>query len=203
VESRPVRAIDGYRKPTASRNRRARAQLAFLSLALALLSAGCSLTMNIPGFGGAEEETTASVSPPHASAFAIPLDEEDWRRANAALSLAVDPQGAGLPVSWDNPASRRHGLFEPAGGLAVVGNTVCRPFRALVVQKQHEKIVPREVAHEGQACRTGPGQWAMRDVKPLGQLASAREADFGLPKASPAMFQANPVAPPRAAPRRD
>jgi surface antigen len=203
VESRPVRAIDGYRKPTASRNRRARAQLAFLSLALALLSAGCSLTMNIPGFGGDEEETTAGIAPAHVSVFAIPLDEEDWRRANAALSLAVDPQGAGLPVNWDNPASNRHGRFEPLGGLAVVGNTVCRPFRALVVQKQHEKTALREVAHEGQACRTGPGEWAMRDVKPLGQVAGVKEADFLLPKASPAMFQANPVAAPRAAPRRD
>ncbi len=197
MESRPVRAIDGYRKPTASRNRRARAQLAFLSLALALLSSGCSLTMNIPGFGDTEDETTGSISPPQSATFAIPLDDEDWRRANAALSLAVDPQGAGLPVNWDNPASKRHGRFEPTGGLAVVGNTVCRPFRAMVMQKPHEKIVAREVTHEGQACRTGPSEWAMRDVKPVGQFASSREQELKLPKATPAMLQAMPPAPPR------
>jgi hypothetical protein len=194
VESRPVRALDGYRKPTASRNRRARAQLAFLSLALALMSAGCSLTMNIPGFGGAEEETTASIAPPQAAVFAIPLDDEDWRRANAALSLAVDPQGAGLPVNWDNPASRKSGRFEPSGALALVGDTVCRPFRAKVIQNPHEKLVAREVMHEGQACRTGPGEWAMRDVKPIGSSAQAQAKDneFRLPKASPAMLPANP-----------
>ncbi len=197
MESRPVRAIDGYRKPTASRNRRARAQLAFLSLALALLSSACSLTMNIPGFGGAEEETTASIAPAQSAIFAIPLDDEDWRRANAALSLAVDPQGAGLPVNWDNPASRRSGRFEPTGALALVGHTVCRPFRALVMQKAHEKIAAREVTHEGQACRTGPSEWAMRDVKPLGHLASSRDQEFKLPKASPAMLQATPPAPRR------
>ncbi len=201
--SRPVRAIDGYRKPAASRNRRARAQLAFLWLALAMMSSACSLTMNIPGFGGDEEETTAGIAPAHVSVFAIPLDEEDWRRANAALSLAVDPQGAGLPVNWDNPASKRHGRFEPAGSLAVVGNTVCRPFRALVVQKPLDKIASREVTHEGQACRTGPGEWAMRDMKPSGQVAGAKEADFKLPKAIPAMWQASPAAATPPAARRE
>lgn len=195
MESRPVQAHDGYRKPPALRNRRARAHLAFLSLALALLSSGCALTMNIPGFGGAEEETTASVTPVQVTTFAIPLDDEDWRRANAALSLAVDPQGAGLPVNWDNPASKKHGRFEPTGGLAVVGNTVCRPFRALVAQKPHERLAAREVAHEGQACRTGPGEWAMRDVKPLGQIASNTDSEQKLPKASPAMLQGTSPAP--------
>lgn len=200
MQSRPFRAIDGYRKPAASRNRRAHAHLAFLTLALSLLCAGCSLTMNIPGFGDTEEETTASVTPAQASTFAIPLDEEDWRRANAALSLAVDPQGAGLPVNWDNPASKKHGRFEPTGGLSLVGNTVCRPFRALIIQKPNEKLAAREVMHEGQACRTGPGEWAMRDVKPLGQVAGGKDNELKLPKASPAILQGAP--PPVSTPAR-
>lgn len=185
------------------RNRRARAQRAFLALALSMLASGCALTWNIPGFGE-EDETTASITPVRTATFAIPLDDEDWRRANAALSLAVDPQGAGLPVNWDNPASKRQGRFEPTGALALVGNTVCRPFRALVVQKPDLRSIAREVSHEGQACRVGPSEWAMRDVKPLGQTAHVRDVDQALPKASPAMLQglATPPAVP-VSPRRE
>jgi surface antigen len=197
VQLRPVRAQDGYRKPTASRNRRARAQRAFLALALALLTTGCALTMSIPGFGGADDETTASINPTPVAVFAIPLDDEDWRRANAALTLAVDPQGAGLPVNWDNPASKKHGRFEPTGGLAVIGNTVCRPFRALVAQKPHDKLAAREVTHQGQACRTGPGEWAMRDVKPSGQATAERDTEQKLPKASPSMLPSASAVPQR------
>lgn len=197
MQLRSVRAHDGYRKPTASRNRRARAQRAFLALALALLTSGCALTMSIPGFGGADDETTASINTTPVAAFAIPLDEEDWRRASAALTLAVDPQGAGLPVNWDNPASKKHGRFEPTGGLAVIGNTICRPFRAFVAQKPHEKLAAREVMHQGQACRTGPGEWAMRDVKPSGQVARAEDAEQKLPKAGSSMLPGASAAPQR------
>lgn len=182
--SRSGRFVEGYRKAAALRNRRARAQFAFLSLALALLSSGCSLTMNLTGFSS-DEETTASVTP-QVSVFPAPLDEEDWRRVNAALSLAVDPQGAGLPVNWDNPASKRRGSFEQSGALAVVGHTICRPFKAKIVDGL------KESQHIGQACRTGPGEWAMRDVKPAGAVAIAKEAEQKLPKAVPAMLQSPP-----------
>lgn len=178
--SRPVWVVEGYRKGAASRNRRARAQFAFLSLAIALFSTGCSLTMNLAGFSS-EEETTASIAP-QTSVFPVPLDDEDWRRVNAALSLAVDPQGAGLPVNWDNPASKRRGSFEQSGTLAIVGHTICRPFKARIVDGL------KESQHVGQACRTGPSEWAMRDVKPAGAALATKESEHKIPPAVPAML---------------
>lgn len=184
MPSRPGWVVEGYRKGAASRNRRARAQFAFLSLAIALMASGCSLTMNLTGFSG-EEETTASVTP-QASVFPVPLDDEDWRRVNAALALAVDPQGAGLPVNWDNPSSKKRGSFEQSGTIAIVGHTLCRPFKAKLVDGV------KESQHVGQACRTGPGEWAMRDVKPAGMVASGKEGDHKLPPAVPAILHSPP-----------
>ena len=43
------------------------------------------------------------------------MNEEDWRRAKAALGLALDPQGPGTLVSWDNPETSMKGQFTPTG----------------------------------------------------------------------------------------
>lgn len=178
--------IEGYRKQAAPRNRPARSGFAGLSLVLALLSSGCSLTMNLTGFSG-EEETTASISQQTAP-FPVALDDEDWRRVHSALSLAVDPQGAGLPVNWDNPGSKRRGSFEPSGPIALVGPTVCRPFRAKIVE--HSKsLAIKESLLVGQACRTGPGEWAMRDVRPSAS-AAALAADQKRPPTLPTSLPA-------------
>lgn len=135
----------------------------FIGLGMAALAAsGCSLSMKLPSFQS-EPEMTASVTPatvplsPH-------LDAEDWRRAQAAFSLAVDPQGSGQVVNWENPATKRKGSFIPAGNLVLADNTVCRPFRATLVEPGNSK--PVETHHAGRACRTGPGEWAMREVVP-------------------------------------
>jgi hypothetical protein len=121
-----------------------------------------------------DPETTASISRP-VSPLDPSLDEEDWRRAQAALSLAVDPQGSGQLVNWDNPASKRKGTFSASGNLVLVENTICRPFTATITQGG---IVPRETRHQGQACRIGPGDWALRQVQPLSgeTTASTRPA---------------------------
>lgn len=98
------------------------------------------------------------------------LDDEDWRRAQGALSLAVDPQGPGLPVNWDNPLSKRKGSFAAAGDMVLTQETICRPFTATVVQPGG-----RESKHAGQACRLGPGEWAMRaDPAPGSRAALAQ-----------------------------
>jgi surface antigen len=164
----------------------------FLSLALVLLSSGCSLTMNLTGFTGEEDVATGSIQPAQKSPFPIPLDDEDMRRLNSALSLAVDPQGAGLPVNWDNPATRRRGTFSPIGELALVGSTICRPFRAVLVDGADPRLA-KESRHEGQACRTGPGEWAIRDVKAIaqpGQGIAPLPAAQGLPHAASSMLPA-------------
>lgn len=125
-----------------------------------MASGGCSLTMHLASFQN-DPETTATVQRAP-SPLDPSLDDEDWRRAQAALSLAVDPQGSGQPVNWDNPSTKRKGSFAAAGNLVLVENTVCRPFNATVVQMGS---APREVKHSGQACRVGPGEWAMRQIQ--------------------------------------
>ena len=167
----------------ASRNHCARGDVVFLAFLGALMAGGCSVTMPLSGVTG-EEEVTGSITPA-TPAFPLPLDHEDWRRINSALSLAVDPQGAGLPVNWDNPASKRRGIILPNGAMAIVGQTICRPFKAVLVDATPGS---RETHYDGQACRTGPGEWAMRDVKPLGQQAQALPPEQGLPKRSTPML---------------
>lgn len=127
-------------------------------LMLALAASACSLTMQLTSFND-EVETTASIPsrPSAATKLDASLDDEDWRRAQSALSLAVDPQGPGLPVNWDNPSSKRKGTFVAAGNMVIVQDTICRPFSATLVQP-----TGKEGKHSGQACRTGPGEWALR-----------------------------------------
>jgi len=127
---------------------------------LAFALSGCSLTMHLASLQSDPEETTATVSKP-VSPLDPSLDTEDWRRAQAALNLAVDPQGSGQPVNWDNPTTKRKGSFTQAGKLVLVENTVCRPFTATLVQVTVGQA-PKETKHSGQACRVGPGEWALR-----------------------------------------
>jgi surface antigen len=154
-------AWTGYMIGGGFRNARPFAFMLGLVSSLPIALGGCSLTMHIASLQ-TDPEATASISRP-ASPLDPSLDEEDWRRAQAALSLAVDPQGSGQPVNWDNPATRRKGSFAPAGNLVLVENTICRPFMATISQAGG---AAREIRHQGQACRVGPGEWAMRQIQP-------------------------------------
>ena len=156
----------------------------FSVMVLAGLSSACSLSMHLASMK-AEPEFTATLGK-GPSPLSERLDEEDWRRAQSALSLAVDPQGSGQPVNWDNPGSKRRGSFAPSGALVLVGSTVCRPFTA-TVQDPLDTKSPGDTRHEGRACRVGPGEWALQDVKPLGFAAKA-EKPQGMPSASTPML---------------
>lgn len=148
----------GYRPQTGVRNCLGPICKLSMVLLVGFAASACSLTMHLTSFND-EVETTASV--PARSSLATrldpSLDEEDWRRAQSALSLAVDPQGPGLPVNWDNPASKRKGMFVAAGNMTIVQDTICRPFSATLVQPGG-----KEAKHAGHACRLGPGEWALR-----------------------------------------
>lgn len=140
-----------------------------LALALALvagLSGGCSLTMHLTSLSE-DSEMTASIPTRAVDRLDPSLDDEDWRRASSALSLAVDPQGPGLAVNWDNPLSKRKGSFAAAGDLVLSQETICRPFTASVFQPGG-----KESKHTGQACRLGPGEWSLRsDTAPAPKAA--------------------------------
>ncbi|MGH6800680.1 MAG: RT0821/Lpp0805 family surface protein [Methylocella sp.] len=77
---------------------------------------------------GSKEDAEA-VSKPSLAGL---LDAEDWRRAKAALSTALDPQGNGSLVGWDNPDSGNKGSFTPVGKPFPMEAGICRVFLAEV-----------------------------------------------------------------------
>lgn len=143
---------------------------ASVAVALGVLMAGCSVSFPILGLSSkAEDEvaTTSSVLPSRGSqkpsalsSLAAELGPEDLRRADGAMAVALDPQGNGAPVSWDNPQSGSKGSFTPVGGPFLRSDEICRAFVAAVqTQTKPAKL-------QGMACRPSGGEWAVKDVKP-------------------------------------
>ena len=104
-----------------------------------------------------KEDATGAVSK---SSLAGLLDAEDWRRAKAALSTALDPQGNGSLVGWDNPDSGNKGSFTPVGKPFPLEGGICRVFLAEVDCKGDEHAV------RGTACSDERGEWAVAEAKP-------------------------------------
>lgn len=141
------------------------------ALLIGLAAAGCSISFPIMGLSSkAEDEvamTTASVLPARGSDgkslladLAPDLGPEDWRRAEGALALALDPQGNGAPVSWDNAQSGMKGMFTPVGGPFLKSDEICRAFLASM------SLQTGPVKLQGTACRPSGGEWAVKDAKP-------------------------------------
>jgi len=128
-------------------------------LLIALATGGCSVTMPIGSLAG-DDEVTGSTDARPAPILSSKFDAEDTRRAHAALAIAVDPQGNGAPVSWDNPVSGKKGSFVAAGPLYVVDDRVCRSFIAQLTLASDTSQL------QGSTCRTGPNEWFLREVKP-------------------------------------
>lgn len=93
------------------------------------------------------------------------LDDEDLRRAGAAMAAALDPQGNGAVVKWDNPASGAHGAFTPAGFPYPLDGRVCRTFVAELATAAHEERL------EGAACRDKTADWALVRISPAKKSA--------------------------------
>lgn len=137
---------------------------------LGLLSAGCSVSFPILGLSSKSEDevaTTSAILPvrggDHAGALAglsSELGPEDMRRADGAMGVALDPQGNGAAVSWDNPQSGIKGSFIPVGGPFLRSDEICRAFIASVQTQS------RPVKLQGTACRPSGGEWAVKDMGP-------------------------------------
>ena len=126
---------------------------------LPMILAGCSMTLPIsplmaPGF---KEDAAGAV--PNSSLAGL-LEPEDWRRAKAALSTALDPQGSGSLVGWDNPDSGNKGSFIPVGNPYPLDAGICRVFLAEVDCKGNEHAI------RGTACSDERGEWAVAEAKP-------------------------------------
>lgn len=112
--------------------------------------------------GGEDEDiVTASIGKTQSvSPLSRELSPEDWRRARNALGVAMDPQGNGAPVSWDNPESGAKGTFTPVGKHYVKNDDVCRAFVASVLSLKGQEWV------QGSACKASGEEWLLQDIKP-------------------------------------
>jgi surface antigen len=128
---------------------------------LACLSAmslpACSLSFPLASMLPEDPVTTGSIGP--VSPLAPELDVEDWRRARAALAVALDPQGNGARASWDNPETKRAGAFSPSTRPFVQDDRVCRGFVAELSLGAGEE---REIS--GAACRHSEGIWRIDKI---------------------------------------
>ena len=131
-----------------------------MALALALPAGGCGISFPITSLLP-DTETTNSLKPKAASPLSADLGEEDWRRARGALTIALDPQGNGSSVTWDNPDSLMKGNFAPVGQPFVKTDEICRAFLATVTGQSGTTT-----SLQGTACRPSGGEWAIKDVKP-------------------------------------
>ncbi len=132
---------------------------------VALSTSACSFSLGMMGVSDEEPKTTGAIAPAAAVPQAVTplstdLDEEDWRRARAALAVALDPQGPGTQVSWDNPETSMKGSFTPTGAPFVKNDEICRTFNA-------ELSGPAAASLHGTACRLSGEEWAIKDVKPV------------------------------------
>ncbi|MER2266416.1 RT0821/Lpp0805 family surface protein [Methylobacterium oxalidis] len=106
-----------------------------------------------------EPTVTGSISkrPP---SFGADLGEEDWRRARAALGVALDPQGNGRPVKWDNPETSLRGSVNPTGLPYVANDEICRDFLATVITPEKSRFV------RGTGCKLSGGAWELKRLRP-------------------------------------
>ncbi|WP_374306396.1 RT0821/Lpp0805 family surface protein [Methylocella sp.] len=140
-----------HRSGFASSAARAARGLPAVALAASLLS-GCAFTMQVARFSTDNDDVTGSIEPSPLDSL---LDAEDWRRARAALSTALDPQGNGAEVAWDNPQSGAKGVFAPLAPPYPDDGKVCRAFRAQAKAGDASRRV------EGVACADKNGDWTI------------------------------------------
>lgn len=137
-----------------------------LALVVSLGLGGCSWTFpstspsNSTQLGILEDDIqTGSISAPSTSPLLKDLSEEDWRRAKAAMAVALDPHGSTDRVVWDNPQTLARGTFTSSGAPFVKNDDICRNFKATVGGQDAVKSL------EGTACRPSGGEWAIQEVK--------------------------------------
>ena len=145
---------------------RCAAVLASGSVALALSLAGCGIPiLTFQSEGKAEPDVTVPEPLVTGSidkrpkSFGGEMSDEDWRRAHAALAVALDPQGNGRPVKWDNPETTLRGSVNPTGLPYVANDLVCRDFLASVISPAGSRFV------RGTGCKPSGGEWTLTKVR--------------------------------------
>lgn len=106
---------------------------------------------------GSKEDVTGTLPQPSLTKM---LEPEDWRRAKAALATALDPQGNGSLVGWENPDSGNKGSFIPVGKAYPQNAGICRVFLAELDRKGAAQSL------QGTACADKGGEWTIAEAKP-------------------------------------
>ena len=89
------------------------------------------------------------------------LDEEDRRREKAALNTALDPQGDGSTVHWENSKSGAKGAISAVGRAYPWDGKICRAFIGDLKRDDLARTI------QATACTVAAGEWAVRDAKPF------------------------------------
>ncbi len=128
------------------------------AVVLTLGLGGCSLSLT----SAPEEkvEATGSIKRTVPTTLSPDLGQEDWRRAKGALSIALDPQGSGAAVKWDNPDSQTSGTVTPVAQPFVKDDEICRAFLATI------DFPGRNASLQGTACKISADDWELKDVRP-------------------------------------
>lgn len=136
--------------------------IAASSVAAAGLLAGCSVSFSSLLGGDDDAIATGSITPPakQISPLSKDMTAEDWRRASAALAVALDPQGNGQSAGWDNPETKMKGSISPVGAPYVKNDEVCRAFLAATTTSAGQEWA------QGAACKPSGGDWTVRDARP-------------------------------------
>lgn len=120
---------------------------------------GCATAIPLPSFVGiSKDDVTGTVQ--QISPLSDKLNAEDWRRAKGALAVALDPQGNGAPVGWENPQSKAKGSFVPVGQAWAKDDLICRTFLADLAGALPQSQL------QGNACRDKGGEWRVGKVTP-------------------------------------
>jgi len=134
----------------------------FRTVALGCVSALCGCSVAGALDSDVDKQATGSIGPavaaPARPVLPASLDEEDSRRAMGALGIALDPQGNGATVHWDNPVSKAHGLVTPVGFAYPDNGVICRKFAA-----RFETRTGAE-SRTGAACRDKNAVWTLTDL---------------------------------------
>jgi surface antigen len=120
---------------------------------LAVSLGGCSFSI-APLLGESDTTGANRALEPISSA----LDREDWRRAKAAMAVALDPKGDGAAVHWDNPTTQANGAFTAVGEPYSMHGRTCRSFLAEVTTHTSGQHL------RGEACRGSADEWAVSMV---------------------------------------
>lgn len=107
----------------------------------------------------ASDDVTGSINKP-VTALSPRLDAEDWRRARAAMGTALDPQGNGSVVTWENAQTGAKGSFIPVAQIYPSDDRICRAFLAKIETDGGQEDV------QGTACRDATSEWSIRDARP-------------------------------------